>query len=184
MKILIDMDDVLEQLVPAWVEYMNVHYGTNTKPEDVCDWNMTLAFPTVSPDIVYKAPLHDDFWDDVKPMPGADEALKKLIAEGHEIYVVTASYYQTLPVKMDNVLFKWFPYLKWEQVIISSNKQIIAGDILIDDGPHNLTGGSYRKILFSQPHNRNFDEKSVGAVRVHNWDEAYAEIQKIVKENK
>ena len=28
------------------------------------------------------------------------------------------------------------------------------GDVLIDDGPRNLANGSYFRILFDQPHNR------------------------------
>ena len=51
--------------------------------------------------------------------------------------------------------------------------------MLIDDGPHNLTGGTYRKLLFTAGHNRDFDERSVGAVRVNNWEEAYREVCRI-----
>lgn len=31
MIILVDMDDVLEQLVPGWVRYVNERFGTNAK---------------------------------------------------------------------------------------------------------------------------------------------------------
>ncbi|MBR4813702.1 MAG: hypothetical protein IKZ69_07320 [Lachnospiraceae bacterium] len=47
---------------------------------------------------------------------------------------------------------------------------------MIDDGIHNLIGGSYRKILFDAPYNRDFDEKALGIVRVKNWQEIEAEI--------
>ena len=106
-------------------------------------------------------------------MPGANEALQKLIADGHEIYIVTASLYQTLPEKMDEVLFRYFPYISWDHVIVTHNKHLIHGDVLVDDGPHNLTGGSYRKILFEAPHNRNVDESSIGAKRARTWEEVY-----------
>ena len=36
------------------------------------------------------------------------------------------------------------------------------GDVLIDDGPHNLVNGPYFRILFDQPHNRGIDEKKYG----------------------
>ena len=176
LTILIDMDDVLETLIAGWVQYNNEKFGTNVRPEDVKSWDMSLAFPTLSKDDVYAAEFDDALWDNVGPMPGADEALRKLLADGHEIFIVTASYYQTLRAKMENVLFKYFPYITWDQVIITSNKQMIAGDVLIDDGPHNLKCGNYAKILFDASHNKNFDEKSIDAVRVHNWDEAYAQI--------
>ena len=34
--------------------------------------------------------------------------------------------------------------LTWDQVIVTSRKQLIRGDVLIDDGIHNLEGGQYK----------------------------------------
>lgn len=182
MVILVDMDDVLEKLVEGWVEYNNRKFGTNVKPEDVNDWNVSLAFPELTWEQVYGAEKDDALWDLVKPIPGADEGLRRLIAAGHEIYIVTSTHYETLPAKMDKVLFRYFPYIRWDHVIITNNKHMIKGDVLIDDGPHNLTGGEYRKILFSANHNLGFDETSVGAVRVNNWDEACEAVERIASE--
>ncbi len=183
MTILVDMDDVLEQLVEAMLRYVNERYGTSVRPEDVVQWDLTRAFPTLTREMVYSPEYDESFWSTVAPMPGADEVLRRLMEEGHEIYVVTASEYETLRQKMEDLLFRWFPYLDWSHVIITSNKQLIRGDVLIDDGPHNLIGGSYRKILFDRPHNRSFDEKSVGAVRVRNWAEIHELICRMDAEN-
>jgi len=183
MTILVDMDDVIELLVPAWVSYINNRYGTDTRPEDVAEWDMSKAFPTLTHDQVYSAIDDDALWDLVKPMPGAQEMLRKLLDEGHDIYIVTATHYKTLRPKMEKVLFRYFPFISWDHVIITCNKHLILGDILIDDGPHNLTGGCYKKILFSANHNRFFDAASVGAVRVNDWNEAYREVQRIIGNN-
>ena len=48
---------------------------------------------------------------------------------------------------------------------------MIRGDVLIDDGIHNLEGGDYVKILMTAPHNRNYDAEANGMIRVHNWEE-------------
>lgn len=69
--------------------------------------------------------------------------------------------------------------LSWNDVIITADKHIILGDVLIDDGVHNLTGGKYQKILMDAPHNRGIDEKSIPAVRVYNWEQTYGEVNKI-----
>ena len=66
---------------------------------------------------------------------------------------------------------KAYPGLTREQVIITSRKQMIRGDVLIDDGPHNLIGGEYRKILYDAPHNQGFNAEGNGMSRVRNWDE-------------
>lgn len=181
MVILVDMDDVLEQLVEAIVKYNNTHYGTNVHSYDVVEWNLAKAFPTLTREMVYSPEYDEDFWATVEPMPGADTVLQRLIDEGHEVYVVTASTYETLKQKMDDLLFRRFPFLDWKHVIVTSNKQMISGDVLIDDGPHNLTGGSYRKLLFDRPHNRSFDEISIGAVRVYDWDGIYEQIRLMAK---
>jgi len=182
MIILIDMDDTIEQLSLGWINYLNDRYGTHTAFEDHNHWNMSLAFPTLTREQVYAALDDEALWSYVKPIPGAPETLKRLTDEGHKIYIVTASGYTRIAAKMDQVLFRYFPFIGWEQVIITQNKHLIAGDVLIDDGVHNLQGGNYRKILFHARYNADFDEKSVGAVRVYNWDEAYAHIQRISRE--
>lgn len=179
MTILIDMDDVIERLLVGWVEWVNRRYGTRAVPDDVKDWNVSLAFPTLTREQVYAATQDDDMWDLVPPMPGAYEALKQLMDEGHEIYIVTATEHQTLRAKMEKVLFRYFPFITFDRVIVTKHKQLIKGDVLIDDGPHNLSGGSYKGILFDASHNRAFDESSIGAVRVHNWQEALDEIHKL-----
>lgn len=119
MIVLVDMDDVLELLVPGWVAYVNERFGTHARPQDVRSWNMAQAFPTLTREQVYSAVMDDALWDYVKPMPGADEALRRMMADGHEIYVVTATQYQTLRAKMENVLFRYFPYITWSHVIIT-----------------------------------------------------------------
>ena len=182
MTVLVDMDDVMETLVAGWVEYLNDRFGTRVDPKDVHDWNMSLAFPMLTHEQVYSAETDDALWDYVKPMPGAAEALLKMREDGHEIYVVTAAHYASLRAKMEKVLFSYFPFLDWAHVIVTRNKHLIKGDVLIDDGPHNMAGGDYKKILFDAGHNRLFDESSVGAVRVRGWDEAYREVCRIARE--
>lgn len=181
MKVLVDMDDVLEQLAAGWVQYLNDRYGSHTALDDLNDWDIARAFPALTHEQVYAALNDDALWDHVTPVPGAVEGLQTLIAEGHEVYIVTAATYQTLPAKMEKVLFRYFPFLRWEQVVITQNKRLIRGDVLIDDGPHNLAGGDYRKILFTAHHNRGFDESAIGAVRVDNWREALDAVRRIAE---
>jgi 5'(3')-deoxyribonucleotidase len=67
-------------------------------------------------------------------------------------------------------------------VIVTSKKQMIRGDVLIDDGVHNLEGGDYVKILMTAPHNRGSDAEKNGMIRVHNWRQVEEVIQKIKSE--
>jgi len=182
LTVLVDMDDCIEKLSLAWCEYLNHKYGLNVPYEAVNQWDVSQAFPALTKPQVYAPLFEDDFWDWVKPVEGAADALVKLKNDGHDVLIVTASTYHTIRAKTEKVLFRYFPFISWDDVIITSRKQLIAGDVLVDDGIHNFYGGSYKKILMSAMHNLDLDENGVGAVRVHNWVEAYDEIQKIANE--
>lgn len=176
LTILVDMDDTIESLANAWVDYLNARHGTTTKLTDITDWDISKAFPTLTNEQVYAPLFEDDFWDWVKPIDGASETLQRLIADGHRVLIVTTSNYHTLAAKMERVLFKYFPFLKWSDVIITSHKQLVKGDVLVDDGIHNLEGGDYFKILMEAPHNKNYDAEENGMYRVKTWDDVYAAI--------
>ena len=68
-------------------------------------------------------------------------------------------------------------------MIITGRKQMIRGDVLIDDGIHNLEGGEYRKILFTAPYNRDYNAEANGMIRVNTWEEAVRVIDSMAAES-
>lgn len=181
LTVLVDMDDTIEGLAKAWADYLNLRHGTSVSPTELTDWEVWKFFPTLSKEAVYAPLYEDEFWDWVEPLAGASYFLQKLVEDGHKLYIVTASNYQSLRAKMKKVLFRYFPFLKWEDVIVTYHKQLINGDVLVDDGLHNLVGGKYHKLLMSCPHNLSFDTAGTDIIRVDNWAEAYQEITNIAK---
>ena len=171
MTILVDMDDTMEQLLEALVDRANKCFGRHADVDEVTDWSIVCAFPGLDKRQILDLMHEENFWEDVKPVPGAAEALKHFMDEGHEVYVVTATEFEHIYEKMKKVLFRYFPFLSPRQVIIACRKQMIRGDVLIDDGIHNLEGGEYRKLLFTRPYNREYDAEANGMIRVNNWDE-------------
>ena len=171
--ILVDMDDTIEYLLREWLNWLNTRYARDVHEEDINDWNIMLAYPGLTDTQVYAPLFFEELWKRVKPMPDAVEYLKLLHDEGHEIYIVTSSNFHTIEMKLTEVLFKNFPFIDEDHVIVARKKQMIRGDIMIDDGPHNLIGGEYIKILMTAAHNRGFDAKANGMIRVHNWSEIY-----------
>ena len=174
LTILVDMDDTIENLCTAWVAELNIRHGLAVLPTDIVEWNICKAFPTLTPAQVY-APLYSEaFWSTVKPIEGAVEALFKLKNDGHRIVIVTASDTDTVAYKMNNVLYKYFPFLTYKDVVITSQKDLVNGDVMIDDNPMNF---DYEKtsnrlnILFSAPHNMNIDDEKAGLYRADTWDE-------------
>lgn len=177
MTILVDMDDTIEQLLRAWIRGVNEKYGRNAVYEDFKTWDVSAPYPGLTKEQVYDIILQPGFWRTVEPIPGAAEGLRRLMEAGHRIYIVTATPFQSVSEKMTDLLFKYFPFLTWDQVIITANKQLIRGDVLIDDGVHNLEGGDYVKILMTAPHNLSYNAEANGMIRVHSW----AEIVEVIK---
>ena len=182
MIILVDMDDTIEHLVKAWVAGVNKKYGRSVPVEEVRSWDVSAAFPGLTWKQVYDVPFQPGFWDTVEPIEGAAEALQRLITAGHEVFIVTATPYEVIFEKMRDVLFRYFPFLTWDQVIVTSRKQLIRGDILIDDGIHNLEGGQYKKILMTANHNLHYDAEANGMTRVRTWEEVEQVIARLERE--
>lgn len=179
MKILVDMDDTMESLLPAWCSWLNKTFKTNVNPDNIVDWEVAKFFPQLTEEQIF-SPLHDPlFWKTVKPKPFAAKYLKKLINKGHEVYIVTATSYKNIAPKYELIIKKYFPFIDWEHVIIANNKQLINGDVLVDDGPHNLENGNYIKILFTAPHNKNYDETKHNMFRANNWKDVYNIIKQV-----
>lgn len=181
MIILIDMDDTMEQLLKAWLKRVNEKYNKNVQYEEIKSWDVSAPYDGLTREQVYGVMQEPDFWGTVEPVEGAAEVIEGFMDAGHEVYIVTATDYESVPEKMRDLLFKWFPFISWKQVIITKKKQLIHGDILIDDGVHNLEGGDYEKILMTAPHNLDYDAEANGMIRVHNWDEIKNAVEKIVR---
>ena len=180
LRILVDLDDVLNDLLDRWVELLNKKYSLNANAQDLDAWEVQKIYPTLTVEEVYQPLYENDLWGRLSPRPASVEYLKKLVDEKHDVLIVTASVYQTLPVKMD-WLFANFPFLSWENVIITRRKQLIKADVLIDDGIHNLENGEYFKILMDSPNNRDYDAQKNGMVRVYTLKEAYEAINKYLR---
>ena len=176
LTILIDMDDTIENLCETWVNFLNKRHNTNISLDDIVEWDMTKAFPTLTKEQVYAPLLEQELWESIKPLPYAVETLKKLIDEGHKIHIVTATHPQNISFKMANIIEKYFPFIDYNDIIITSKKQLIKGDVLIDDAPHNLIDGEYYSILMTAPHNKRYNASKNGMIRVNDWNEVYSVI--------
>lgn len=176
LTILCDADDTIINLLPRWLAEINRMYGRTVRKEDVHDWDITKSYPGLTANEVLKPLYQEGFWNTVTPVKGSGYYLERLIKDGHNVWIVTASNLETSGAKTARLL-KLFPFLRQEQILFTQNKQAMPGDVLIDDGVHNLIGGSYHKILFHQPGNAAFREGKHGITRVYSWEEAYKRVK-------
>jgi 5'(3')-deoxyribonucleotidase len=176
MRLLVDYDDVLFHLYEPWVYAVNAKYGTDVLPSQIRGWDIEKYFPRLTKDQVFSVLYDESFWRQLKPKRGAVQVLNRLTWEGYSIKIVTSSFYETISWKIEHMLNK-FPFLRWDDVVVTQEKQCIIGDVLIDDAPHNLLGGAYKKILFTTDPNANFCCEKNNIFRAKNWLEVYTLIQ-------
>lgn len=176
MRVLIDMDDTMEGLLPVWLESLNKKHGTNVTVEDVDCWDISVKFPGLTREEVFAPLFSEELWMKVKPVDGAVEYVKRIMDDGHDVYVVTASHPQTVGYKVKHVIERCFPYISLDKIIITAHKELIKGDVLIDDCPENLVMWKYVGILMDMPHNRDFDETKFGVVRAKDWESIYKDV--------
>lgn len=178
----IDMDDTIENLLEVWVEELNKRYNKQYKLSDVIDWDMVKCFPDLTPDQILSVLDDLSIYDKVRPYKDAQKYIKLLNDnDDFEIYIATRTHPHVFTYKMENLLFKYFPFFKNRQIICIANKQLLNCDVLIDDAVHNLVGGDYDKILMDMPYNKNCISVDINDLdynrdvikRATNWKDIY-----------
>jgi len=112
------------------------------------------------------------FYESLKPLPGAVEALQKMVEEGVDVKLVTAphplcagSCAREKFISVERLLGPAF----LERLIITRDKTHVQGDLLVDDKPR-VSGSrtaSWTHVLFNQSYNKSME----GKARLSAWSE-------------
>ncbi len=143
--ILIDMDGVSCHFVPAVCREANKRTGGNLKPEDITDWVMG-KFGVERTD--WQKP---GFFANLEPIEGATDTLYRWHKE-HRLIIVT----DTMGVDFVEAdkriwLAKHLPFIK--EVICTTDKSGVPGDLLFDDAPHHLADFPGITVKMLTPYN-------------------------------
>lgn len=172
--ILVDMDDTIVNTVRTWIEFLNDKYGLSVKYEDLVVWEMQAAYPSLTVKQLDSVLYTPEFWSHVEPKLDAVEYLEKLINDGHDVYICSASHPATIYYKVYNCLLMHFPFLDTKQMIFTTNKKLLNADFLIDDGIHNIIGANYTGLLIDAPYNKHINtDKFDNVIRVSDFRSAY-----------
>ena len=191
MKIAVDIDGVLLDIVISFCEIFNERYKTQYSKEDVTnweffnDWNITEeeAFGIFFQ--IYKNTMDVPFIDKSAP-----KYMKNLNTE-HDVYILsarTSEYKSQIKEKLDFHNIKKGEHYN-ELILVHhkpyDQKKNYKFDIYIDDNPHLAETIKKSKerylLLYDQPWNQNFICKN-NIIRVHNWKEVYETIVSLSKE--
>lgn len=182
--LLLDLDDVLNNQNQLWIEALNERHKTNLKYEDITAWDMSQFYPNLTNDELYHPVIGNDLVWRMSPVRDSVRITKEWRCRGHTIMIVTSTSTTNIDAKAE-WLKKHYDWFTYHNLILTHKKQLVYGDILVDDGAHNLlpdkeTGIKpvYAKLCFDKPWNRSFDCEVNGITRVH----SFSEIDKIVKQ--
>lgn len=184
MRILIDLDDVLNDLARAILFWNNRIHNTNYKYEEIS--RFTWLPDTFGPQVWLPLLTHD-FWQDLDYDSEGFEFINWAKEREYEIYIVSSSFVnKMLGIKLDDLLDEAYSFsyhncvanpIHSEDIIICQNKYLIQGDVLIDDNPDNLSKFPGEKVLFAQPWNKDVKDY----IRTDSWESIKTIIQRLAK---
>lgn len=182
MTIVCDVDNVICNLQDAVISLFNERHGTNYTLDDFNDYNIENVLPLKEAVLMKDMYSESGIYDYVKPLVGSQDGLKKLINDGHQVYLVTDT-----PPKIYGEKVEWiqhfFPYIEHGHIVAMKHKHLFKCDLMIEDNTNNLLSGvSYHRVCIDYPWNRHVKDHVYDIHRCHNWDEALYVIDKIKEE--
>ncbi|MCX6754065.1 MAG: HAD family hydrolase [Candidatus Nomurabacteria bacterium] len=185
MHIAIDIDDSAGDLLSGLILFHNERYGTTLTKEDFHScWYREVWGGTKEEEVEKLIEFFKtDYFKNVLPMPGAQEAMKFLKKEGHKLSVVTGRIY-SLTQQTEEWIDKYFKNIfsgiyhtnsygltgvkiKKSEMCKKQNMNLIVDDDLI----HiiDCTNAGIPVFVFNSPWNQ--VDLPNGAIRMNNWSE-------------
>ena len=179
MVIAIDCDNVICNLQEVVVNLFNSRYGTHYTLNDFTEYDVMNVLPTaeaVKMRSIYSEP---GLYDLVKPLPGAQDALQKLVNAGHKVYIVTDAIPDTYGEKVE-FIHRYFPCVSTDNIVCMKHKHLFKCDVLVEDNLSNLLAGQhYYRVLMNWTWNESKKDYIYGIERCYGWDDILAAINKI-----
>lgn len=166
--ILCDVDEVLAGLLDEWVYRYNLAYGDDLEVENISSWDLCQHVKPECGKRIYEFLADKDIYRTVAPVKGSIQGISELRKLGRVVFVTSAN---TATMRGKTRWLEQWGFLddspRHSDLILAHDKSLIRGDILIDDGPHNIEAFPGDTILFDQPYNREVDHP----YRARTWPE-------------
>ncbi|KAL7979396.1 hypothetical protein Chor_015420 [Crotalus horridus] len=179
LRVLVDMDGVLADFEGGFLKKYRARYPDlpYIALEERRGFWVSEQYGNLQPGLSEKAISiweSKNFFMELDPLPGSVEALKEMAElEATEVFICTS------PIKK----YRYCPYekLAWvekhfgpeflEHVILTRDKTIVSGHVLIDDRP-DIVGAertpAWEQVLFTACHNRHL-QLPASCPRLHSW---------------
>jgi 5'-nucleotidase len=186
-RVLVDMDGVLADFDKRLAEVWKQKYPEDPTEKlldreifDIPDMQDFVPDAEAKLKSIY---LKEGFYGSLEPIANGLGfiALKQMVSLGNEVYILTSAGSKAMyaPTEKfiwvrDNMGPEWV-----SKIIVSKDKHIIDGDILIDDKPNpngEEKGANWEHVIYDQPFNRHVTNKR--RITWHNWAQVLPELTK------
>jgi 5'(3')-deoxyribonucleotidase len=160
MRIIIDMDETIVDLVGPWMDDLNKKVGRAHTRDEIHCYSVESTYPELEPVLLFECFNTPGFWSGLQPFPGAIDFVSALYEDGHQIYIASIPCEAPLCAWEKIQWIKdWLPFLDEECWFLTRSKYMIRGDVIIDDNPKliwNFRGSLHHhngRLLFNRPWN-------------------------------
>lgn len=170
----IDLDGVIWDLVTPWITRYNEITNEGINVKDIKKYN--IAEYVKHEGILHYILENESFWDKVDLYPGAATAIR-LLKECPDIDLVisSATCYKIAGYKIKR-LMQLLPDIKSDDLVLTSRKDLLDVDFMIDDYEDNLkhmvATDKGVPILINQHYNKSFPNTTYGILRKESLLEA------------
>ena len=179
MVIAVDVDDTICNLQEVVVDLFNKRFGSNYTINDFTEYDIMNVLSTQDAIVMKDIYGESGLYNKVKLMPGAQDAIEKLINLGHQVYLVTAAIPETYGEKVAFIK-RFFPYIDDSHIVAMKHKHMFKCDVMIEDNLQALLAKPYyHRICFDQPWNRQVNDWTYDIHRCKNWHEIVEVVNKI-----
>ncbi len=160
MIILVDMDNTLAEFDKGFLDIWRKLYPKEfyVPLEDRRTFHPHKDYPEHLHEKIHEICHGKGFIRNLEPTPGGIEAVNSMIEEGHDVRFCTSYLFE-----YDNCVLEKYQWVEAhfgeeaiERLIITRDKTLIRGDLLIDDKPeiNGVVTPTWEHIVYDRPHNR------------------------------
>jgi 5'-nucleotidase len=179
MRVLIDLDGVVADWglgYDRWARWYNLYLFGGIPYAERTTWDLCLNLTPEGVDINKRIMEMPGFYCSLQPLPGAVDAVERLIRAGHDVWFVSTPHPHNPTCASDK--YAWveehFGFEMKRKTILTDDKTLIKGDVLIDDRPliEGVDHPSWKHLCFGEyGYSSSTDSK-----RVPTWADARAEV--------
>ena len=177
LTIALDADDTLFDCTSPAIMEANRRYGLDIDPYDVPSWGFTYL-PEKERSAIYSIFNDPDFFVHQKPLPGAIELVNTLLEWGHDVIIPSATGGPVMTARFSRIR-EVFPGIPEDNIILGGRKDVVAADVLLDDGMHNIiTTRAKYPVIMRQTWNKS-DPRSSAYLSVYTYEEFLAIVEQL-----